>query len=182
MTNIKVATARTQAATKGNINKVQSKIDTKLEIIKTLINDREALRKENITEKLSLNWFTAWTSENYPNALVFSKSGDTYKVNQDVIKETLTLLDNARKALTNSNENPKKGTDYKALYDEMLFRNKALTADLLVEEEAKQFWEEEMERKNAVITDQSEQIDALRAEVSKLRKLLQSSFGLNVVK
>lgn len=164
--------SNTQAATDGNISKVQGKIDSKLNAIDLLIKDADTLKKEGI-KKVSLNWFISWTSDSFANIKTISKASKTYEENKSNIIKKLERLDAAVKLLDSSDSNSDE-PDYEALYREYKFRNEALTYDLGEEVKVQQFLKDELQRKNAVIRDKDEALDKANKQIAELKKKLES--------
>lgn len=152
--------ANTEAANRANLEAIQAKIDNKIDVIRSVIQKDDELKTflEELADKngkVSVNWFCTFNCQKR-NLQSFSKSSKTYRMNANNIHDQVDSLKKAIRVLNKSPERDK--IDYEALYREMLFRNAALTEDLLNQHELILQREEDFRRNNALITDLRERI------------------------
>ncbi|MGI2065436.1 hypothetical protein [Shewanella sp. MF08487] len=160
----------TEAANRANLEAIQAKIDNKIDVIRSVIQKDDELKSflEELADKngkVSVNWFCSLNCQKR-NLQSFSKSSKTYRMNANRIQDQVESLKNATRLLSKSTASDK--IDYESLYREMLFRNAALTEDLLNQQELIIQREEEFSRKNALICDLRERIAKCECEKREL--------------
>ena len=162
--------SKTEAANKAKVEGTREKILKKIDILKKLIEDHAelaafSLELNNTKMRVSKNWFCKWNCEK-KGVEAFSKSSQVYKEYSSEVTDLLEFLKVAMEQILKRTKTLKPSVVSKP---DLELINTSLATDLIELRKGYIKAKEELNRKNAVITDLKETVSKLQKENQKFK-------------